>query len=232
VAMLSHELRTPLTGVSAYLELLERELRPIKNQRAHRYAERALAQSQRFGTLVADLFDAHRLQRGRMTFSFAEVDLRDVVDEAAGIARPLAGAQRIVVHRPRRPVILTADPERLQQVVINLLSNAIQHAASSPDIDVRIRRRGDEAEISVADHGPGMSNEVVAGLWSQAPAEGHDRGEGSEGLGLGLYIARLIVEAHGGRIGAASIPGKGSTFTVHLPLRGRGAPALADRPAG
>jgi two-component system, chemotaxis family, CheB/CheR fusion protein len=230
VSMVSHELRTPLTGVSAYLELLERELRESPATDAHRYAQRALNQAQRFSLLVSELFDANRLRSGTMAYRFAPVDLRPIVDEAIAISKPLATKQRIIFHPPRTPLQVSGDPERLQQVVLNLIGNAITHATSSPTIDVSLRRAGANAELAVTDHGPGMPASRVEAVLSRQPERAQAFGS-KDGLGLGLYIVRSIVEAHQGEFAIDSKEGKGSTLTVHLPLVNATAKSPAKRKA-
>ncbi len=218
VAMLSHELRTPLTGVSAYLELIERELRDGRDARLHRYAERALTQVQRFAGLVDELFDANRLRTGHVSYRLEEVELRPILEAAIMIMQPLADDRPIALHlRTRAKLVANADAERLEQVFINLLSNAVRHAPGTDEIEVTIERDGDTAIVSVRDHGPGISTEererIMAGLRPQHASASKDGG-----LGLGLSIARSIVEAHGGSLALESTPGEGATFAVRIPL--------------
>jgi two-component system CheB/CheR fusion protein len=224
VSMLSHELRTPLTGVSAYLELLERDLGAeagTEETNRHRYASRALGQVRRFAGLVNELFDANRLRTGHMSYHWQQVPLRPIIEEAVSVTRPRAGSHTIrVVSRTRSALRINADADRLQQVFINLLANAVQHAPESDAIDVTIERVEASAVVSVRDHGPGMSAEerarIVSGL-----AHHQAQNESSEGLGLGLFIAGSILDAHGGSLTVESEKGEGSTFKVQLPLLAR-----------
>lgn len=221
VAMLSHELRTPLTALTGYLELLVRHLSAGSDfdPRALRYAERSLTHIHRFGRLVDELFDANRLRTGHMRFEMTDVPLLPIVDEAIAVTQPLAQDRPIVLDPGRADLHVTADAARLQQVIINLLNNAISHAPQSPRFEVRMRRYGRRAEIAVRDYGPGLSAAQLARL--QQPLDDLSAslgGGGTSGLGLGLYIARSIIAAHGGTLRIDSAAGKGATFVVSLPL--------------
>ena len=221
VAMLSHELRTPLTALSGYLELLVRHLSAGSNfdPRALRYAERSLTHIHRFARLVDELFDANRLRTGHMQFRMTDVPLRPIVDEAIAVTQPLAEDRPIVLDAGRADLHVTADAARMQQVVITLLNNAISHASQSPRFEVRMRRRGRRAEIAVRDYGPGLSPSQLARLQQPLDDLSASLGAGGgSGLGLGLYIARSIVDAHGGTLRIESVPPRGATFVVSLPL--------------
>lgn len=218
VAMLSHELRNPLAGVIGYLELLERALADRPGTPPLRYAERALGQARHFTTLIDELFDVSRLRRGRMAFERRRIALEPVVRDAVELAGPLAEGRTITVDPGRADLQVEGDRGRLQQVFLNLLSNAVRHAASSDRIDVRLRRRGGSAEVSVRDHGDGMGRAELDELLERLREPGMTRGESGGGLGLGLYISSSVVRAHGGRISADSAVGRGTTFTVSIPL--------------
>jgi signal transduction histidine kinase len=221
VAMLGHELRTPLTALSGYIELLIRQLGRMDppNETATRYADRALGQVRRFGTLIDELFDANRLRTGRVEFNLAPVPLRPIVEEATAMAEPLADGRSIIVDPGRAALVVRGDSERLEQVVLNLLNNAIRHAPESEWIEVRLRRRGRFGEVTVQDYGPGLSTTDLERLRQPldelSAAFSPKRGSG---LGLGLYIARSIVEAHRGLFEVDSVPGQGAAFRVAIPL--------------
>lgn len=222
VAMLSHELRTPLTALSGYLELLVRQLSgPAADDQARRYAERSLAQVRRFVGLVEELFDANRLRSGRMQFTFRQTALRPIVAEAIDLVQPLAGDRPIMLDPGSGRLTIHADPARIQQVVINLLTNAVRHAPDSPRIDIRLRRRRHAAEITVRDYGPGLIPEELARLRQPLRELAAAPEIGSVGLGLGLYIARSIVAAHDGTFRVESHLGGGTTFIVTLPTVAR-----------
>jgi two-component system CheB/CheR fusion protein len=219
VMTLSHELRTPLTGLTAYLEMLLRRTRVSADAKDIRYLERAVSQAYRLNALVTELFDASRMSSGRMSYEFEDVELRPLVDEAVVLAASIDDGREITLDAGRTRLVVRADPHRLQQVIFNLLSNALRHAPDSDRIAVRLRRRAGLAELTVRDWGPGIPADRLEALFGRSGAlEGADA---AEGLGLGLFLAHGIVEAHGGTIDVASTPGKGTTFTVRLPLARR-----------
>lgn len=216
---LSHELRTPLTGLTAYLEMLLRRIRPTGDEKNIQYLERAVSQAYRFNALITELFDASRMSSGRMTYEFETTELRPIVEEAVAMAEGIDDQRTISLDPGRAKLVVRADPGRLQQVVFNLLSNALRHAAESERIEVRLRKRDGQAELAVQDWGPGIPEQRVRQLLRHAGSP--EDATGSDGLGLGLYLTRGIVLAHGGAIDVDSTVGKGTTVTVRLPLARR-----------
>ncbi|HEV8636653.1 MAG TPA: chemotaxis protein CheB [Chloroflexota bacterium] len=219
VALATHELRTPLTVIRAYLQRLIAAVPETGDERApRRMAAVAEEQTRRLAALVRDLHDVTRLQSGDFPIAPEMVDLRSVVGAAVETARALAGERTINFEAPREAVQAHADPGRLQQVALNLLTNALQHAPDSERIDVRLRRAESDAELQVQDHGHGIPAEHLPHIFSRFyRVAGPARAE-STGLGLGLPISRAIVAAHGGTIQVSSAEGQGTTFTVRLPL--------------
>jgi two-component system CheB/CheR fusion protein len=215
MASAGHELKTPVAALHGYLQLVERYLGPESSKQAHTYAARALAQTRQVGELVERLFDVSRIQAGRFEIITAPVDLLEVVRSAIEVAEALPNAPAIRMSSVPGPVMLQADAGRLQQVFVNLLSNSVEHASTSPTIDVTVRRSGSEAVVEVRDHGQGIEIEVMAVLFQPFTRLG---AKPTPGLGLGLYLAREIVTAHGGTIAAESTVGDGTVITVRLPL--------------
>jgi PAS domain S-box-containing protein len=210
VAMASHDLASPLTVLRARAQLL---------QRRQTYDEASivaiLEQTARMERLIADLGELVQIEGGGLTVRREPVDLVALASAAAERARSLAAEQAVSLETPKGPVVVLGDRDRLGQILDNLLGNAIKYA---PDTSVRVSvvSHAAEARLVVADQGPGIPGDVLPRLF-----ERFYRGEhatGSAGLGLGLYITRMLVEAHGGRIGVTSAPGVGTTFTVALPL--------------
>jgi two-component system CheB/CheR fusion protein len=217
LARVSHELRTPMTPISAYLQQLIRTLGDAPREApARRYAESALGQVQRLARLVEDLLDVSRMQAGKYTLNRAPVLLDEITAQTVEMAQLMTQGQTIYLEHHDGPLPVQGDADRLQQVLLNLLINAIKYAPNSKRIDVRLRRVGDEAELQVQDHGPGIPAADVAHLFTRFYQARRTNGE--RGLGLGLYIAHEIVTTHGGRIEVNSTEGKGATFTIRLPL--------------
>ena len=215
MAAAGHELKTPVAALHGYLQLVERNLSPDGSTQARTYAARALSQTLQVGELVERLFDVSRIQTGRLELVIAPIDLVAVVREAVEVAKTMPNAPTILVPPKRRPIVVQADAGRLGQVFVNLLANAVEHAATSPTIDVNVSRSGPIAVVEVRDHGPGIAGNVLPLLFQPYTQLGQ---KPSAGLGLGLYLAREIVTAHGGTIEAESSLGEGTTITVRLPI--------------
>jgi PAS domain S-box-containing protein len=214
LAMLSHELRQPLNALTMALELATGA--PDARDRAVQVARR---QAQHLSRLVDDLLDASRIARGRIELRKTRVDLRQIVEEAVEATRSLIDERglELTIELPEAPVWMDGDPVRLRQVFFNLLSNALRHTDPGGRIAVRLARAAsDAAELSVADSGHGIDPALLPRIFEPYVS---GRGTLAAGLGLGLAVARRLVELHGGRIEAASEgPGRGSTFTVRLPV--------------
>ncbi len=230
LAMASHELRTPLVPLTGYLDMLGKLLDDRADPRARRYASQARREVARLTSLVGNLVDVVRLQTGKLTLRLEPVDLRAVVARAAEVARSLAGGIEIR-EAAGAPVQVRGDAARLEQVVINLLVNAIKHAAGTPRIDVGVRREGGAAggtAIVVEDYGVGIPAADLPHIFGSFYQVEHADRPARGGMGLGLFIAKEIVDAHGGAISVESEVGKGTRFTVRLPADSGAAPSAED----
>lgn len=221
MAIASHELRTPLTGLSGYLQMLVRLYNAEgAEERPRRYASLALGQSQRLLALINEILDVARLQSGHLTIVRAPLDLAAVVRHAVETAQMLTQEQTIVTEIADDPVMMIGDDRRLEQVILNLLANAISHAADSPRITVRLWCAEGQAALDVRDCGPGIAPADLTNIFSRFYRVEHAEQSPSGGPGPGLYIAREIVVAHDGTIDVHSTLGEGTTFTVRLPIEG------------
>ena len=226
MAAAGHELKTPTAALHNYLQLIDRNLAAGDVDEAEVYAARALDQTQRLGTLIERLLDVSRIQTGQLELLVEIVDLAAVVRSAVDVAEVLPKAPPIRLTAGPRHIAVRGDPARLEQVFLNLLANAMDHAPGSETIEVTVKHVGGRAEVAVRDHGPGISNEDVRTMFDAYTRLGHPHR--APGLGLGLYVAREIVTAHHGEIDATSEVGKGTVVTVRLPIepgarpRGRG----------
>lgn len=219
----SHELRTPLTSMLLSLQLLaQRPPNEVTGPDKRSTIQLALRQGQRLRVLVDDLLDVGRVEQRKLRLQLAPVNLGALVIKTTEAAQIDALAQKIVVDLDAQPLIVNGDPTRLEQIVLNLLTNAIKYAPDTQHIDVRLRRvigeHGEEAELQVQDYGPGISADQLPLLFTRyfQSAQIDSRAQG--GLGLGLFITKELVTAHDGSITAASVVGEGTTFTVRLPL--------------
>jgi two-component system CheB/CheR fusion protein len=214
----AHELRTPLTTLQGYLQLAERRLEAGADERVRRYLNLAIDEARRQGTLVAELVDATRLQSGQLTLTMAPIDLVPLVAHTVELSQVLTEGQTLVLETGDRPIMVAGDAGRLEQVCFNLLTNAITHAAGTERVEIQLRCAGETAELVVRDTGPGIPAEALETIFERFAQVDPLQRPGRAGLGLGLYIAREIVEAHGGTIFVDSTQGAGATFTVRLPV--------------
>jgi two-component system, chemotaxis family, CheB/CheR fusion protein len=221
LALASHELRTPLSAILVYLELLEQRSQPgAPPADLHRFAERALHQAYRLKDLTGDLLDATRLQHGKLALRTRDVNLCEIAQQAIEGAQALPDAPPIRLECSEERIDLHGDPSRLEQVILNLLTNAVAHAPGTEEIRVNLSRADWWAVLAVEDLGEGIPQSEIPFLFDrfrQFLGE-RQRGSSGQGLGLGLYIAKEIVTAHGGEISVESQLGRGARFTVRLPL--------------
>jgi signal transduction histidine kinase len=218
VSLVSHELRGPMAsivGAAATLRQRWRELNPEQRQSFLALLE---GETARLASLVGDVLDTSRLDAGTFTYSFSEVDLGELVREVTALVD--LGQEEVAVRAEVEPALprVRADRERMRQVVLNLLTNAVKYTNAGDEIEVRAGSNDGYVEISVRDHGPGISYEeqrLIFEKFGRASA-----GSPKPGAGLGLFIARSITEAHGGALSVDSQPGAGATFTVRIPASG------------
>jgi signal transduction histidine kinase len=227
-------LKTPLTSLVGFMQLLQRQLdRPVPDhERFRRYVAQCRQQTDRLRSLVDDLLIASRSQQGRLDLRperFDLVALAVEIAERCAYMPERTAEHRLVLEAPA-PVEGTWDRDRLDQVLTNLVSNALKYSPAGGTVLVRVERRDEEVEVTVGDEGLGISPEEQGALFQpfvRAAATNEQVG----GTGLGLYIVRQIVEAHGGSAALESAVGKGTTVTVRLPLAVRGGAADGMAPA-
>ena len=217
VADASHELRTPLAAVKGYAEITRRHEQGMSDD-AQTSLQRIEGAADRMSALVNDLLLLARLDEGREV-AFAEVDLSKLVVEAAADAQAAGPAHPISLELPEDPVCVQGDVLRLQQVFANLLANARVHTAEGTGIDVSLSVHEEDVVVAIADHGAGIPPELREKLFARFVRGDASRSRAAGSSGLGLAIAKAIVEAHGGRISVANREiGTGAVFTVTLPL--------------
>ncbi|MBY0494887.1 MAG: response regulator [Cyanobacteria bacterium] len=226
LATLSHELRTPLNAIVGWVHLLRRGQLPAEEVKhaLDRIDRNAHAQAR----LVQDLLDVSRITTGKLLLDIREIDLTTVVSNAIDACRPAADARQVTLECVCPvPLPTMGDPDRLQQVLWNLISNAVRFTPSHGTVTVALRRDGDHDTIEVRDTGAGIEPQFIPFMFEpfrQADAAS-TRTHG--GLGIGLTIVRRLTEMHGGSVTVFSDgPGKGATLTVTLPVR-RPSPATS-----
>lgn len=241
MSVASHELKTPVTAMSGFLQVA---LRRIKKRldaghpdpEEWSVEQNAISdqlvivhrQTTKLARLIDELLDVSRIQSGRVEYRFGEMDVRQLVGEVAERMQTTTSTHTISVEAAG-PVEIVADRDHLEQVLNNLIANAVKYSPDAGDIRVRVGEEGGQATLSVSDSGIGIPQaelEAVFGLFYRSPDR---RARDVGGMGLGLYISKEIVDRHGGRIWAESEPGQGTTFQVRLP---REAPLPEDLAAG
>ncbi|MBI4501307.1 MAG: PAS domain S-box protein [Gemmatimonadetes bacterium] len=222
LAIVSHELRTPLNAIVGWADMLRKGMVP--ESRRERAAETIFANAKRQAQLIDELLDISRILSGKLVLERTAIHLRSAVHAAAEAVQPSADAKRIAIAVEADSTIglFYADPTRLQQILGNLLSNAAKYSEPGTQITVAGEAAGGEVVLSVTNVGPEIPPEELPRLFDRfyrTPAS--ERG-GTRGIGLGLYIARGLVEAHGGRIWVESGTGGVTTFRFTLPASASG----------
>jgi signal transduction histidine kinase len=214
IAMVSHEVRTPLAAVVGFTSLLlEREFPPDEERR---YLEIIDQQARRLASLAGDFLDVRLLEGGALTIQKEEFDLVELAKEQANLFFPQSSSHALELDLPDEALIVDGDRDRLAQVIGNLLSNAIKYSPAGTRVRLTLDSRDGQAHIAVSDEGAGIAEsdrQRIFEKFYRGPAA-----SGVGGTGLGLAVARELVQSHGGVIELESSAGHGSTFIVALPL--------------
>lgn len=219
-ASVSHELRTPVTSIRGFAQALAEGVGSPAERSRHLHIIQE--ESTRLERLVNDLFQLARLEAGQVTFEWRPVDLAAVVAQVAEKFRTQAEPNRVTLDflspPPDRPLIVRADPDRLEQVLGNLVQNALRFTPSGGRVVIRAEAGDHEARVSVADTGPGIPDADLELIFDRFYTVDRSRARSKAGTGLGLAIAREIVQAHGGRIWAGRAEEGGALLTFTVPL--------------
>jgi signal transduction histidine kinase len=219
LATVSHELRTPLNAISGWIDIIrKKDVEPELLAHGMEVVERNVRMQTK---IVEDILDVSRIITGKLSLSILPVDLAPIVAAALDAVRPAADAKEIQLRCAvdSNTVLVSGDPNRLQQIVWNLVSNAIKFTPKRGEVDVQLARVGSQAEIKVSDNGKGISAEFLPYVFERFRQADSTSARQHSGLGLGLAIVRHLVEMHGGTVQAESKgEGQGATFIVRLPV--------------
>ena len=216
LANISHELRTPLHGILSYAKFGLSEAATAQRDELHEFFHNVDHCADNLLRLVNDLLDLSKLEAGRMSFDFRRADLGELVELVVDEFRSLHSKQEVEIRYqgPEHPIAAAVDPNRIQQVVRNLLSNAVKFSPPWGIVDVRLRRAGKTALLSVGDEGPGIPADELEAVFDKFVQSSKTKSH-KGGTGLGLAICREIVGGHHGRLWAENNAGGG----LHAPLR-------------
>jgi PAS domain S-box-containing protein len=224
LASMSHELRTPLNAIGGYLDLVDLGIHgPVTDAQRAALSRIKVNQEHLLG-LINDVLQFAKLEAGRLEFAADDFDIGEVVSETMGMLEPQADARGLgySLKLPEGELVTRGDRERLRQILVNLLGNAIKFTPSGGRIEVEAADTGDSVAISVEDTGPGIPGEMLEAVFDPFVQVGRDLKGKQHGVGLGLAISRDLARAMKGDLTVRSAPGVGSTFTVHLPKASRG----------
>jgi signal transduction histidine kinase len=214
LSMVSHELRTPLTSLTGFAELLAHRADTLSAEMVAEFGRRMWRSSRWLSRMIGDLLDLAQIERGSLVVDNIPIDVTEVVKEVAAVdardRRPIATATE------ERLPLVSADPQRLRQVLGNLLSNARKFSPPGSRIDIEARRSGQRVAITVTDHGRGIPREQIDRIFGSFVQVDQTNTRREGGLGTGLYLVKHLCDRMGAEIGVESEEGRGSRFTVWL----------------
>jgi two-component system phosphate regulon sensor histidine kinase PhoR len=217
VSVAAHELRSPLTAIKGFARTLKLKGEQLPRERRDAYLDMVNEQSNRLARLVDDLMQVARIDAGRVVLETTEVDLEPLLLELVEQFREKWRDRSVHVRVDQGVPAVLADPHRVEEVLINLIDNAIKYSPSGAPVEVAIAERAGIVEVTVRDRGIGIPAEKIPTLFEKFHRLRDPSVVDVPGTGLGLYIVKGLVEAHGGRVGVHSAPGDGSAFSFTLP---------------
>ena len=215
VSLVSHELRTPMAAVIGSAQTLQQRWRELTGDQRESFLELIAGETSRLAGLISDVLDTSRIEAGTFSFHFGDVDLGALVRDSVAAAE--LGSDEVGFRAEVREPLpsVRGDAERLRQVLMNLLDNAIKYSPAGDEVEIYAYAEDGRVRIDVRDHGPGIAAEDQRLIFEKFGRV--TTGNARPGTGLGLFIARSIAEAHGGTLEVASAPKRGAVFTLDLP---------------
>jgi len=217
ISIASHELKTPLTSMRGYIQLLERLINKENNKDLKIYISKVSSQINKLGDLVSDLLDISNMESGKMKLNIRPFSFEDMLNNSVDNIQQIF-PNHIIVRKGSANIIYPGDEMRLEQVIVNYLTNAIKYSPDKLEIEIESIVDENWLEVRVTDHGIGISKELQEQLFEKffRVEESSNR---FQGLGIGLFICQEIIQRHGGICGVESKLGEGSTFFFKLPLK-------------
>jgi len=221
LANMSHELRTPLNAIIGFSEVLSERMFGEVNEKQADYLKDIHESGKHLLSLINDILDLSKIEAGRMDLEISSFDLPSALSNAMTLVRERAQRHGIALSLEvdKRLSSFQADERKFKQIVVNLLSNAVKFTPDGGKVDVSAKRFDGKVEIAVKDTGVGIAPEDHAAVFEEFKQVGRDYTRKAEGTGLGLALTKRFVELHGGEVRLDSALGKGSTFTITLPVR-------------
>jgi len=221
VSMVSHEFRTPLTIIDATAQRLLRKCRQeIEIERVEQGLGKVRDSVKRLTGLIESTLDATKIELGKITYNPSEIDVTAVVEEAVQMQTEINSGRLIELDIPERPILMQGDARLLNQVMTNLLSNALKYSDAPAMVRATCFQDGEVVRITVSDDGVGIPQDELEKLFNRFFRA--STSQGKPGTGIGLYLVKHLIDLHGGEIGVTSKEGQGTTFHFALPVKGGG----------
>lgn len=218
ISIASHELKTPLTSIKGYIQLLERLIQDgCEKKTMHTYIDRTHKQVEKLNLLVTDLLDISKIESGKLEYNKTHFNFNELVDRAIDIIQQTNKDYTIHKHAPEHPIVIYGDESRLEQVIVNYLTNAIKYSPGKKMVEVFVKSCQDCIEFSVQDYGIGIPAAKLQKIF-QKYYRAEEASNRFQGLGIGLYICSEIIKNHNGHFGVESEEGNGSRFYFTLPI--------------
>jgi signal transduction histidine kinase len=220
LSIAAHELKTPLTSLLGNVQLLHRrmERNGQAGERELRHMINLASQTRRLNRLVDSLLNLNRLEAGQLTIDRAELDLNRLVRQVIDEFRDIIETHTIEYRGNEEPILMEGDELRLEQVLQNLMHNAIKYSPEGGQITIVLASNETHVTIQITDSGIGIPSQALPHLFNRFYRVEHEKAKKISGLGLGLYVVKEIISLHGGTIEVESVEEKGSTFTIHFPI--------------
>jgi len=215
IGLASHELKTPITSLKGYLQIIDRRIADTDANKG--FIEKALLQINKLSVLISDLLDVSKIETGQLPLTFTGFDLLALVREVTDVMQYSTKTHNLVLDIKADMLLVTADRQRIEQVIINLISNAVKYSPGTDRVNITVSKNGDKALVSVQDFGLGIKPEQQERIFTRFYRV-EDMAAHISGLGIGLFISHEIITRHNGKLWVESGVGKGSTFFFEIPV--------------